>query len=138
MAEGGHRPPGRGFDGRFVPDCDFDKALALLFTLHDLTAANGKTLRDNYRLNGFNWFGSQVDYRSRPTSPCTATAWIFEAEFNRLEEMIEDGFVKSVSLEVLDSMAPLENADCTAVCSRLFNTISLGKVLDTHLLPRLA
>jgi hypothetical protein len=47
---------------RFVPDCDLDKALALLFQLYELKAENGKTFRENYWHSGFNWLSSQVGW----------------------------------------------------------------------------
>lgn len=47
---------------RFIPDCDLDKALALLYAFHDLRGGPKGTLKDNYHAEGFNWFPGVISH----------------------------------------------------------------------------
>ncbi|MBU1001287.1 MAG: hypothetical protein KKE73_02060 [Proteobacteria bacterium] len=51
---------GSGLSETYAPDNDLDRALELLFALYEVKNAQGSRLRDNYRLEGFNWLSTQV------------------------------------------------------------------------------
>jgi hypothetical protein len=53
---------GAELPAQYVPDCDLDKTLAMLMRFYGLRAANGKTLKENYRERGFNWFSTRVGF----------------------------------------------------------------------------
>lgn len=51
---------GPGGGESVAPDNDLDRALELLFALYELKNEHGSRLRENYRLEGFNWLSTQV------------------------------------------------------------------------------
>lgn len=51
-----------GKENRFIPDYDLDKARELLLEFQELKDARGKSIKDNYWREGYNWFPTTVSY----------------------------------------------------------------------------
>lgn len=47
---------------RFIPDYDLEKTRLLLMEFQELKNTNGKSLKDNYKLGGFDWYPSMVSF----------------------------------------------------------------------------
>ncbi len=46
---------------RYIPDYDLDKARTLLLEFQELRDVNGKSIKDNYWRDGYNWFPTMVN-----------------------------------------------------------------------------
>ena len=51
-----------GKQERYIPDYDLDKARNLLLEFQELKDTKGNVLKDNYRLDGYNWYPTMVSY----------------------------------------------------------------------------
>jgi len=46
----------------YLPNCDLDKALTLLYDFYELRDAEGRRLKDNYWSDGWNWFPAVISH----------------------------------------------------------------------------
>lgn len=51
-----------GKEERYIPDYDLDKARELLLEFQELKDGDGKCLKDNYWMDGHNWYPTMVSY----------------------------------------------------------------------------
>lgn len=51
-----------GNEERYIPDYDLDKARELLLEFQELKDVHGKSIKDNYWAEGFNWYPTMVNF----------------------------------------------------------------------------
>lgn len=51
-----------GKEERYIPDYDLDKARELLLEFQELKDVHGKSIKDNYWAEGFNWYPTMVNF----------------------------------------------------------------------------
>ena len=69
--------------------------------------------------------------------PYGKETWVFETDYRLLDDLVDSGYARHVSLDDLDTMPVPAKADLHADYERIFNPGRVTDVLDQHLLPLL-
>lgn len=52
----------QGKETKYIPDCNLEKTRQLLLEFQELKCVNGKSLKNNYNSDGYNWYPSMVSF----------------------------------------------------------------------------
>ena len=70
----------------YIPDSDLEKTRQLLLEFQELRCTNGKSLKDNYNSNGFNWYPSMVSF----------LYWHYFFPYVRYQNLLQEIFDKKI------------------------------------------